>query len=162
MHISPEKTFKNVCNGDMCNAISEGLNRMRKIIITILAAWLLLCFFILAVMIPFVGYVALFWVLTFLISIISFLSFYSMKRYIISNILLYAIVFVNLLFLTYYSHEEVSFLIIWTPCFLLLMPLISTSKARHKNEAYDNLLFATSLTPGIIITLFNVIKSTCI
>lgn len=132
---------------------------MKKIIMTTLAVWLLVCFSILAIMIPFVGYAALFFALSFLISIVSLLAL-SVNQYIIANIALFVIMAIDYLVFPFYQPEELFLLIMWIPCSLLLIPLIRAQKSRAKERKYDILLFAVSLTPGILVTLVNVIKAT--
>lgn len=134
---------------------------MKIIIMTTLAVWLLVCFSTLAIMIPFIGYEALFFALSSLISIVSLLAL-STKQYIISNIVLYIMMMINIFVLPFYQHEALFLLTMWIPCTLLLIPLTSAQQGKAIGNKYDILLFAVSLTPGIIITLFNVIKATSV
>lgn len=69
---------------------------------------------------------------------------------------------INFFVLPFYHHEALFLLTMWIPCSLLLTPLIRTQKSKTKEKKYDILLFAASMTPGIIITLFNVIRATSI
>lgn len=69
---------------------------------------------------------------------------------------------INIFVLPFYQHEAFFLLTMWIPCSLLLIPLIRAQKNKAKGKKYNILLFAVSLTPGIIITLFNVIKTTSV
>lgn len=131
-------------------------------IMTILTIWLLVWFSVLTIMIPLIGYAALFFALSFIISIFSFLSPFSIKQYAISNLILYIVMTIHCFVVPFFQHEAFLMLTMWMPCSLLLIPLIRAQKGRVKGDKYDIFLFAVSLTPGMLITLFSVIKATSI
>lgn len=126
-----------------------------RIIYYLLISWLATVFFTFTILIPFIGFSVIFLLFFSCISIVSLLSTNSRKIFFMANIAILLITLGNCLPIHNNLYRSISFLIFWLPAFLLMIPLIYTKTNDTHTDKYDVLLLFLSISPAIILTLFN-------